>query len=516
MTNKPSTQYWRIATIFLSLALIGLLVYLSIHSTIATVFAENPNRPTSAAAQVTQAWDNVRKSNHYAFSANVAIKTIPLPTAGNIGRFSKTNSLYIEGSNNLRDKSVQMALWNGNTNAGQQNTAYQLRIQDDVVQTRVGNGEWQNSNDGALALAPNGDFLAFLDVAQNIALANDKRPANNDAACTTINCNQLAVFNYDLDGRAYAEKLTHLSQEQLARSGQLPPGAALQTPQHLRNITGSGELWIDGRNLPVRQRVTLNIPAASGSDNRSETVMDIYFTDYQMDPLVLAAAPWAQPAVSAITHAALPSASTLASEFALLVLMALSLLILTRPSRRMRVGINLTVLIAIVFGPSLQAHASTVAWDNLRDKQAKQVATENAQEAQQQVNVAQADAAPYTPPAPSDQSAPANALAPAASILDSDGDGLTDDFENLIGSSPFNTDTDFDTIDDGVEVTGFSYNNKTWYGNPLLADSNADGIIDSLEWNLTAPDRDSDGTPDLYDLDEWPFRGGFRFICVAA
>ena len=74
--------------------------------------------------------------------------------------------------------------------------------------------------------------------------------------------------------------------------------------------------------------------------------------------------------------------------------------------------------------------------------------------------------------------------------------------EKLIGTSPYSKDTDFDTIADYDEVTGFSYGGKTWYGNPLWADSNNDGRIDSMEWNLTTPDRDGDGTPDLYDYDD--------------
>ena len=66
-----------------------------------------------AAAQVAQAWANVRNSTHYNFSADVTLTTIPLPTAGNIGRFSKTDSLYLEGSNNLVDETMQVALWGG-------------------------------------------------------------------------------------------------------------------------------------------------------------------------------------------------------------------------------------------------------------------------------------------------------------------------------------------------------------------------------------------------------------------
>ena len=55
---------------------------------------------------------------------------------------------------------------------------------------------------------------------------------------------------------------------------------------------------------------------------------------------------------------------------------------------------------------------------------------------------------------------------------------------------------------DNVEVTGFTYAGKTWYGNPLLADTNQDGVFDGAEWDPSKPDTDGDGTPDLYDYDD--------------
>ncbi len=113
------------------------------------------------AADVTQVWNNVRNSSQYDFSADIEIKTIPLPTASNIGRFSKTDSLYLEGTNNLDERSVQMALWGGGVSVADRANAYQMRSQDGKMQTRVGDGEWQTSNDATIAFAPEGDFLAF-------------------------------------------------------------------------------------------------------------------------------------------------------------------------------------------------------------------------------------------------------------------------------------------------------------------------------------------------------------------
>ena len=59
-------------------------------------------------------------------------------------------------------------------------------------------------------------------------------------------------------------------------------------------------------------------------------------------------------------------------------------------------------------------------------------------------------------------------------FLDSDGDGLPDWFELLIGTDPFKRDTDGDGLSDFEEI--FIY-----HTNPLLSDSDGDGFTDGEE-----------------------------------
>jgi hypothetical protein len=86
-----------------------------------------------------------------------------------------------------------------------------------------------------------------------------------------------------------------------------------------------------------------------------------------------------------------------------------------------------------------------------------------------------------------------------AQIIDTDGDGLTDDDEiNIYGTDPGNPDTDGDGLSDGDEIIIHSTD-------PLDQDTDGDGLSDGDEVNIyltTATDWDTDGDyiPDLYEV----------------
>ena len=164
----------------------------------------NPNAQGAAlpTAHIAQVWQNVRNSSQYTFNADITITNIPLPTAGNIGRFSKTDSLYLEGTNNLDDSTMQMALWGGGVSVADRANAYQVRVQDGDYQTRVGDGEWQSSSENAVAFAPEGNFLAFLELAKNVKLAQQPTTTSKPEGKGTQD-DQLTRYTFDL------EKNTH-------------------------------------------------------------------------------------------------------------------------------------------------------------------------------------------------------------------------------------------------------------------------------------------------------------------
>ena len=85
-------------------------------------------------------------------------------------------------------------------------------------------------------------------------------------------------------------------------------------------------------------------------------------------------------------------------------------------------------------------------------------------------------------------------------VLDSDGDGLTDDEEKALGTDPFDPDTDKDGLTDGAEV-------KMYKTDPLNPDSDWDGLKDGAEvqvykTNPSDPDTDKGGVTDGHEVIE--------------
>ncbi len=85
-------------------------------------------------------------------------------------------------------------------------------------------------------------------------------------------------------------------------------------------------------------------------------------------------------------------------------------------------------------------------------------------------------------------------ITPTPSIPDTDGDGLDDNEEALLGTNPTNADTDGDGLNDGQEV-------HTTLTDPLRSDTDGDGLTDGAEVNTTSTnpliaDSDGDGLSD--------------------
>ena len=107
--------------------------------------------------------------------------------------------------------------------------------------------------------------------------------------------------------------------------------------------------------------------------------------------------------------------------------------------------------------------------------------------------------------------------------IDSDGDGLTDSYENLVSlTNPFTPDTDTDGMPDGWEVD----NELNPTENDSMADADLDGVINIDEYhagtNPGEPDTDHDGISDRDELGWWEYgdfmpvfdvSGGTNLLC---
>ncbi|QLQ05245.1 MAG: thrombospondin type 3 repeat-containing protein [Anaerolineae bacterium] len=103
----------------------------------------------------------------------------------------------------------------------------------------------------------------------------------------------------------------------------------------------------------------------------------------------------------------------------------------------------------------------------------------------------------------SDAAAALNPLAAPDDGSDSDGDGLTDVQEGLLGTNAFVADSDGDGLSDYQEVTGFMAGSQRWYSDPQKASTLDDNVLDGQKcatWPA-CPDSDGDGTPDIADRD---------------
>ena len=89
-------------------------------------------------------------------------------------------------------------------------------------------------------------------------------------------------------------------------------------------------------------------------------------------------------------------------------------------------------------------------------------------------------------------------------IVDTDGDGLSDDFENQIGSNPNDADTDDDGVPDGQEANPAADSDGDGLINVLDADSDNDGLFDGTEmgYDCSNPDTDTSKNRCIPDADK--------------
>jgi hypothetical protein len=541
-------QWW------IGLAL-SLLILIGLQQHRANAQAGNP---------VLAAWQAAQQRGSYAFSSDMNQTTTPLATIQNVGRKSRTTELHLEGESDLRNKRLDLRLWSGAGAINDATGALEVQVADGKTRVRQSGGEWKEEGDLLGGLAPNGDFLSFLAGLREVQELGTETRAGIS----------FTRYGFSVDGPALADYLRQETEAQMRATGQLPAGVHLQTPTVFAGLAGTGELWVDGRGLPLRLSMDLTFPPQRGEVVSGQIVTT--FSNFARMGVAaqLGATGWSgtQREITTILSdwqvallAPLPEwrDRLLAMAPSLLLLVGglgfCLLLVIGRRSRPLYVALVSAILVSTVVGPLLQNDriatyldqqtAQAAAFDERQQEQdAAQLAQEVAQTQTFDPNrdpvaatEAQLAAERATQTATTDPLDPLELLpAPTPEPLvapnnnsDSDQDGLTDFLEERVGTDPTRADTDQDTIPDGKEVLGFQHAGRTWFSDPFQVDSNSDGQADALELgndlnqNNIPDDTDNDGTPDAFDDDNdgdkvidahdlSPYRGGNNTFTNAA
>ncbi len=479
-------------------------------------------------------WQRVRDAGSYRFTADVVQTTIPLPMVTNVGRASKQERLHIAGQTDLDGRAMDMKVWTQGGSELDPHSGLEVKVEDDKVLMRQGAGDWQETENFVDWAAPQGDFTAFL------AAAKDLSPPEPH----TRNGVRFTRYTFSVNGPRFAEYVRDQMEQRLAEKGELPSGMALGLPEMYAGMTGSGELWVDARGLPLRQVIDLKFP--DGADHRVEASIVIDFSDFGF--AAGAAPPTHSPTRSAsgVFEDARATPRTLSVILGVLLAAGFSLgVALNYRSRKVQAAVSVAVILSLVVSPVLDGVRAAAFYRRQAEQQSRQAALQAESEMSRALKQLMAEAeagssrpsgsealaliqndsgldsdgdgysdvqetflgtrSTYAEPrSATEQLSAAEHFGPLVETgVDADGDGLTDYQESLLGTDPLFFDTDGDLITDTLEVQGFTYASQTWSSDPLEIDTNRDGLGDAQEWRFADAnwDGDTDGAPDLFDRD---------------
>ncbi|MEZ4869224.1 MAG: RICIN domain-containing protein [Caldilineaceae bacterium] len=497
MSQPASRRIW----LFIVVILVGaLLLGLTVAPPLAIASPPDP---------ITAAWEQVRAAGSYQFDADVTQLTVPVAKVTNVGRTSRTEQLHLEGQTDLRAQSLQMHLWSDGGSVLQTESGVAVKVENGKTQVRVVGGEWRATDGFADALAPQGDFLAYLQAVRNVQAHEPETRAGIS----------FTRYSFTVDGPVFAAYVRDQMAAAMRAKGELPNGVTLDVPTYYSAMTGDGELWVGSNGLPLRQILNLDFPEQRDQTFHAQIVVDFsHFGASQVGPMALLRTGDLAGLLNMLPGN-LPDLTPLGL---LLALFALAVIVVHyRRSRTVYAGLVTAIILSMVVGPIL----TTLKLDAFFAAQRAKAAAQN--EAQATADAAQEAAIDWGRPAfnphvnplesanrnlevtlqsptASLPAVPAAAL-PTDTGVDTDQDGLSDFGEQRVGTDPNKADTDEDGISDTLEVKGFTMGGQTWYPDALAIDSNNDGIGDGQEWDNDAnglpDDTDGDGLPDIFDPD---------------
>lgn len=462
--------------------------------------------PATPATVVRAAWQSANNAEALHFTSELVQSTYPAMTVANSGRSPRVEQLSIVGQTDVPAQLIAMTL----TQPGAQ--PLEVRWTNGAAEGRVAGADWQPIADAAITtLSPAQDALAYLASAHDVHLLEAVTDATGAVRYTR--------YAFSVDGPTFARAMRDRLTAELAARGELPPGVTLGLSNQYVGMAATGEVWVLPNGLPAQLELAATFPKQRNGEVVKAQIITS-FSHYRL--------PAELSMLGSVSTGLNRAWLALAAPQAGLTLFSLALLgavwawvMRYRKQAALNAAFSLGVMLTLVFSPLLQSQQAYAF--SQRDELASAVASPTAPPWWQttwnplQNPLAESTTSAFPDPAAARVSVntPARAVVATATpqpTSDNDGDTLTYEIENKLGTNPALKDTDADGLSDGVEIAGFTVGGQTWYTDPREPDSNKDKIPDSLECanrldlqlgkNGTCPDTDGDGTPDVFDYDD--------------
>jgi len=315
------------------------------------------SRPDSAAAAraVREAWQRARDAGAYGFSTDLTQFSYPARTLANSGRGPQTIDLHMEGEVDLPARTLGFRMWqpDASGSGSASDGGVDGRVEGERVYVRGADGSWQEVEDFSASFAPDNDPLAFLGGMVDV---RELEPLEQSSSF------QVSRFAFDLDGPKMAEYLRGRLARYLTEQGELPPGVTIDVPASLRQMEGSGELWVDARGLPLRLTMHLVFPPARDGSQINADVQT-RFSGFPLDepaPRTATGSPLAVGAASLQASAGQVAAHSAAAACSLMII---ALLMASRRSRWLYATVMTALILCMIAVPALQSARVAAYYD---------------------------------------------------------------------------------------------------------------------------------------------------------